>query len=167
MSAVLSISPAARSVRVQRETFDEMYPDIAPLLQEHWKEIALHQDEIPLAPDFERYKKLCNDGMCILMAARRDVVLIGYAVFFLHHHIHYKHTLYASNDVLFVRKPERQSIAGIRLIRDSERELDRLGVRRVTWHIKGSNDFSPILKRMGYEHEEVVMGKMLGGRHGG
>ena len=151
------------SLTCQRETCAQIIEDIKPLIVRHWREIALHQDEVPLDPDYAKYKKLEAAGALCIVSCRRDAALVGYSIFFLNRHIHYKGCFMASNDVLFLDAPERKGTAGLKLIRESERILEGLGVKRVIWHIKPKHDFSPILRRFGYEQEEIIMGKLLGG----
>jgi hypothetical protein len=87
--------------------------------------------------------------------------LIGYSAFFLKPHIHYKDILVASNDVLFLKKEHRVGRFGLKLIKYSEQKMKELGANKITWHIKSSNDFSPILHRMGYIDEDIIVGRML------
>jgi len=105
-----------------------------------------------------------QDLACI--TARDDGKMIGYSVFFLQNHIHYKSTRMAFNDVLYLHPDYRKGRTGIKLIQHSEDHLKWLGIKKVVWHIKKANDFSPILQRMGYGSEEVVMAKILGDSHG-
>ncbi len=159
MSAVL----ATEAVSIGRESYAQLHADIVPLMVDHWREVALYQEEIALDPDFERYRRLEAVGNLVALGARRGCELIGYSVFILHKHLHYKDCLVASNDVLYVAPDERHGGTGIRLIRASERELAHLGVQRITWHVKPKNDFSALLKRMGYATEETIFGRLLGG----
>lgn len=149
----------------QLETVDQCCEDIQPLLAQHWNEVALYRDEIPLAPDFDRYRAMEAAGGLVLLTARREGQLIGYSVFFVSQHPHYSTCRIASNDVLFLRADCRGPL-GIRLIRESERVLSDAGVQRIVWHVKPRNDWSSVLERMGYQHEEIIMGKLIGERHG-
>ena len=146
----------------KREFYDDVVEDIKPLILEHWNEIALHKDKILLNPDFRRYKLIENSGKLTIITARKETELVGYSIFFLGEHIHYKHCFVATNDVLFLTKKERKGSCGIRLIKESERILKELGAKRLLFHVKPNKDFSPILARCGYVVEEIIMGKLLG-----
>ena len=39
--------------------------------------------------------------------------------------------------------------------------MKELGATKMTWHIKHANDIRPILHRMGYADEDIIVGKML------
>lgn len=145
---------------IQRETYWDAQPGIKGLIEDHWREVALYRDKVVLDPDWSRYVTMENQNRLVVITARQGSEMVGYSVFFLGHHVHYKGCLVASNDVIYV-KPENRGVVGVRLIQGSERILADLGVNRVTWHVKPRNDWSGALERMGYDREEVIMGKLL------
>ena len=156
-------------IHIARESIRTCLDEAKPLLAKHWREVALYQDDVPLDPDFDRYLRCDADGTMLTLTARDDGRLIGYSVFILFQHIHYRSCLVATNDVLFLDRDYRSgTTAGIRLLRESEAELsrerDRRGAEqiRVVWHVKPKNDWSPILARLGYMQEEIIMGKLIG-----
>jgi hypothetical protein len=54
-------------------------------------------------------------------------------------------------------------MTGIKLIKASEQELNKINVTKVVWHIKFHKDFRNILYRMGYKDEDAIVGKILKG----
>jgi hypothetical protein len=152
---------------VAAERVSDVQSEIQPLLEEHYKELTLNKDMVSLEVDWAKYKKLEEMNMLSVLTIRINGVLIGYSVFFVQSHIHYKSLKTASNDVLFLKKEYRSgSRAGLMLIKNSEKHLASLGVQKIIWHIKLSNDWSKILIRLGYVTEEVILGKLLGEHHG-
>lgn len=143
------------------ESFSAAADSMRHLFAQHWQEIANYKDEIPLDIDYEQYRTLEDRGALFFLAARKANELIGYSIFFLARHPHYKSTLMAMNDVIYITPSERKGRTGIRLIKESELRLKRLGVQKISWHLKPSHDFSAILKRMGYMHEEIMLGKVI------
>lgn len=142
-----------------RETFSQVVDDIRPLLLDHWKEIAHHRD-IPLDPDYGAYARLWDSGRLVIFTVRDGQELIGYSIFFLGH-IHYKNSRIAVQDILFV-KPERRGGLGYRFIRWCDEQLRDMGVQVVTHHVKiRVVDFSPILRRLGYELMDAVYTRSL------
>ena len=144
------------------ERIDEARPELDALLIEHYREIALYQDKVPLAPNWASYYAMERAAQLVLVSARKEGVLVGYAAWLLKDHLHYQGHLVAMNDVIFLAKEHRRGRTGLRLIDESEYLLKVLGVDRIMWHIKPSNDWSPILKRKGYQVEEFVLGKYTG-----
>jgi hypothetical protein len=139
----------------------EILEDIKPLLDLHYEEIAMHKEHIPLDPDWDKYKRLADQNMLFIATARADGVLVGYSVFFIIDHMHYRSTKMASNDVLFLHPEHRLGTTGIKLIKFCERELLQLNVVKVMWHIKFAHDFRKILYRLGYNDEDAIVGKIL------
>jgi hypothetical protein len=147
---------------LQCEPVLEVRPEMEPLLEDHYQELTLHKEKIKLDPDWDLYDKLEKQKQFYLLTARDEDTnqLIGYSAWFVKTHIHYKNTIVASNDVLFLHKDHRQGMTGIRLIKYSEQEMKKYA-HKITWHVKGEPDFRPILHRMGYIDEDVIVGKML------
>lgn len=147
---------------LQCEPVLKVKPEMEPLLEDHYQELTLHKEKIKLDPDWDLYNKLEENKQFYLLTARDEETnqLIGYSAWFVKPHIHYKNTIVASNDVLFLHKDHRQGMTGIRLIKYSEQEMKKYA-HKITWHVKGEPDFRPILHRMGYIDEDVIVGKML------
>jgi hypothetical protein len=49
----------------------------------------------------------------------------------------------------------------LRLIKFCEVELKKLGAQKVCWHAKLDTALIPILKRMGYQVEEISLAKFI------
>lgn len=143
------------------EKMSTVRQEIEPLLRQHYEEIALHKDRIPLAPDWGRYEHLEATRSLPIYTARSDGKLVGYSVFLLSYHLHYRNTLVAANDILYLAPEQRRGTTGLRLIKHSEAELKKLGVERIMWHVKFAHDFRAILHRLGYEDEEAIVGKLI------
>jgi len=135
--------------------------EIQGLLELHYQELTLDKNVIKLDPDWHRYQTLLKENKLCIVVARDDDLLVGYSVFFLDWHIHYKNNMFARNDVLFLAPSHRQGMTGIKLIKYSEMVLEALNVSKITWHIKYSKDFRKILHRLGYQDEEVVVSRAL------
>lgn len=158
-ACLVTPKPAALSVTV--ETVASMWDDMQGLLVEHYEEIAQDKAAFALAPDRSTYDTLERAGKLLAIACRAEGVMVGYSVFIIYPHLHYRHTLIASNDVLFVTRDMRKSRAGLMLIRESEAQLKARGVVKAVWHVKAANDWSPILTHRGYQGFETSYGKLL------
>ena len=148
-------------ISYNKECLCDVINEVEPLLELHYQELTHHKDVIKLDPDWARYTEMEHAGAFHIFTARDDEQLIGYSAFFLNHHIHYRHTVVAQNDVLYLHPDHRNGMTGIRLIKNSEREMKALGADKVVWHCKYSNDLQQILQRLGYTNEEAMLGKML------
>lgn len=132
------------------------------LIEMHYQEIAPDKDHIPLDPDWALYDALENSGNLVCFTARDDGKMIGYSVFILRYHLHYRTTKFAANDVIYVHPDYRKGTSvGRELIKRSMQELKEYGVTKVQWHVKLYQDWSPILRRMGCVNEEILCSKIL------
>lgn len=148
------------AILYQAEPLEPLWPEVYPLLVEHWQEIAQFPD-ITLAPDVPLYKALDEAGMLRIYTARAAGKLIGYVAFIVRTHMHYRDSLQAQQDVLFLQAEHRRGLTGIRLLRFAEADLQQLGVQVVYQHVKTAHDFGPILERLGYGLVEKIYSKRL------
>lgn len=143
------------------ESLFDIMEEMNLLTEQHYQEITLYKDKVKLNPDWNAYKTMEDNKQFFLFTARVNSELVGYSAFFLKPHLHYKDMLVGSNDVLFLKKEHRSGSTGIKLIKYSEQKMKEFGANKIAWHVKYSNDFRPILYRMGYADEDSIVGKML------
>ena len=93
--------------------------------------------------------------------ARDGSILVGYQIYFVMPHMHYKNSLTAMSDVLFLAPEHRKGLAGILLMKSAEKELVKLGVQRIIQNVKLANDWGSILERIGYKPFERIYTKIL------
>lgn len=147
-------------ITYQREPVAGLWPEIEPLLIEHWREIA-HYDDIELDVDKATYEQLDALGLLRVFTARVDGRLIGYAVYAVRRSLHYRKSLQALQDVLFLLPEYRGKAHGAGLIVFADQELQNEGVQVVYHHVKHKFDFGPLLASIGYESIEAVWGRRL------
>lgn len=136
---------------IQKEGFE--------LLKEHYKEIARYHD-IELDLDHELYLALDNAKILRVFTARdENKSLIGYAVFFVRKNMHYKNSLQAVQDIIFIKKDRRGF--GQKFILFCDSELKKRGVQVVYHHVKTKHNFGPMLERNGYELIDLIYGRRL------
>lgn len=165
------------------ETVEESRDDIASLIGLHYAELCANKEVIELAPDYARYQQLEDVGKLAIFTVRDAGLLVGYSIFFIDQHIHYKNQSFANNDIIFLHKsyrnpftvkrallswtrrllriPKKTKGVGEQLIDFSEDQLRLMSVTKVLWHIKFKLNWFPILKRRGYAREDFMVGKIL------
>lgn len=161
MEAATVETPGLTRVSFQRERASpDLFLEIAPLLVAHFTEIA-HFSDIELNPDYSLYLAMEDGGGLRVYTARRsDGELIGYAIFFVRRNPHYRTSLQAVQDILFVR-PDQRGVTGARLIMYADAELKREGVQAVMHHVKAAHNFGPLLERLGYQLVDLIYAKRL------
>lgn len=144
------------------EKLEECLEEIKPLLLDHYKEVAMYQDKIELAPDYDKYFSMEELGMLHIVTARDDGLLIGYFASFLINHIHYSNNVYAVNDILFIDKKYRNSKTGLGLFKFAESSLKEAGVSVMTVHMKTAIPFDSLCEGLGYDYAERNYTKYIG-----
>lgn len=130
------------------------------LLERHYREIA-HFKDIALDIDWSAYEQCEAAGKLRCYAARADGDLIGYVAYLVNHNPHYRASLQAVQDVLYLAPERRGLFAGSRLIAYADKSLAAEGVQVVYHHAKAAFPMDSVLKRNGYELVDTLWAKRL------
>ena len=142
----------------QRETAAGIIDELLPLIQMHSKEVSPFQD-IEMDPDFDLYLSADLAGHLRVYSARVEKSLQGYAVFFIRPHPHYRKSIQAFQSLLFIHPDYRGSAMSFISFCDSELRKENVEVIHQT--VTTRKDFSPVLKRLGYELSEAIFVRRL------
>ncbi len=148
-------------ITYQEETVDDVINDIKPLLEEHYTEIARHQDKIALNPDYDVYYNMEKLGFLHIVTARDDGELVGYFISAMMANPHYKDHMMAKNDLMYVAPSHRGRLTAPKMIMYAIKQLKDKGVSVLHTHIKTEHDYSSFLERMGFVEIEKVHEYML------
>jgi len=146
----------------QVEDFFQALPEMLPYLPQHYAELALDKDQVPLDPDWRRYRALYDLGQLLLVTLRERGRLVGYSWTFITPHMHYGSTLTATMDIFWIVPEYRGRMGGKRLFRAVERELRRRGVKRWMVGSKLHKDSSRLFVALGFRPVELWLSKMVG-----
>jgi len=133
---------------------DDLFPD-------HYEELCVTK-EFDYEPDYDAYKRLAQAGMLRCITCRADGELIGYIIFFISPHLHYKSCVTATEDIYFVKKEYRKGRVGIKLFQYAEKVLKQFGINRIVMHTKVHLDHSKLFEYLGYKWTDKVFTKILG-----
>lgn len=150
-------------MRYAREKlFPILLDEMRPLLERHWREVALCDAFGPVDIDLDAYRRAEDADMLRIYTARdQDGKLVGYAAYFVMPNFHYQSKLVAEADVFFLLPEERRGLAGLRLLRFADAELRKGGVNIIAQKVKTAHDCGSLFKRMGYVHAENVWMKVV------
>ena len=148
-------------IEYARERFDDVSDDIPPLLDKHWREIAVNQDKIKLKPIWHKYKQMDADGTIAIFTARDDGKLVGYFVLFVMQHLHYSDHIFAVNDIVYIDPDYRRGMTAARFFKFCEKELTESGVSVMIVNSKEHAPFGKLLERLGFSFTERVYTKAL------
>lgn len=132
----------------------ELWTEGQELTKSHHEEIGMYGD---VDPDIYWY--LRNDVW--VMTAREEGELVGYAVYILGSHPHYKDIKIATQDLLYLHPDHRKGLAGVRFIKFQEKCLKVMGIDRIFQSTKRSRDLSNLYERLGYRETDIMFSKEL------
>ena len=134
--------------------------ELRGILPDHYDELCVTKD-FPLSPDYEAYGKLYNAGLLRCITARSKEGLVGYVIFIVQPHLHYRTCRTAFEDIYFLKKEYRLGRTGIRLFQFAEEALRADGVNRIIFHTKVHLDNSRLFEYLGYKHTDKLYTKIL------
>lgn len=154
------------TVTYQTEKWADALPEMEPILVQHWREIALGHDKVPLDIGRDKYQALCDAGSLHVATARDDGKMVGYHVAIVSGHLHYMSTLHGITDVYFLLPEYRQGRTGIRLFQFVEKEMRRMGVKKLftgcKLHTAGGKS-GKLFEYLGFTKTEELFTKWIGG----
>lgn len=144
------------------EPWDAYYRDCQALWPEHYAEIAVQKDRMPMRPDVEAYQALERAGMLQIVVAREDGRMIGYVLSVIRAHLHYADVLCGFEDAYFLTKAHRKGFVGVKLLREAVEQMRRAGVRKAFFMTKVAHDAGAIFERMGFTRSDIVYSGWIG-----
>lgn len=144
------------------ESFEERLDELKVLLPDHYRELALNQDEVPLDPQYDVYIDNEHKGGLLFVVLRDAGEMVGYYIGFIAPGLHYKTCLTCITDIFYVKPERRDGTAGIKMFRFVEKELKRRGVQRWFTGSKVAHDASALFDFLKFERVEIFYSKWLG-----
>lgn len=139
-------------ITFQEESYLQLFtPEFMDMYKEHWREIGIFdKDKIKLSPDWDAYKTLGKANALKLFLVRNNDVTVGYAIFIVVNHPHYKTVKVAENDIIYIKKEFRKGLTGYKFIKYCKEKLkDKVGI--ITLSMKANRSFLPITERLGFK----------------
>lgn len=154
-------------ITFQQEKLSNIKAELLPLLDNHWQEIALNKETVPLDPDWEMYEKIEEAGILNITTARCDGVLIGYFIYAIIPNFHYKSLRIAEGDIFYIDKNYRKGSLAIRLLKESEKNVIAAGankiINKIKKHFKNPHGISAgrLFEYAGYTEIENIYAKLV------
>ena len=138
------------------EPFKEAFGEADALMAKHWEEIARNKHLLVLNPDVERYEIMEKKGDLLLVTARSAGALVGYFLWVLGTHSHYKDVLVAEEDLHYLTPECRLGLIGYNFMKFSRQAaLDR-GAKLLVVREKLGHEHPALMKRLGYMPTEIA-----------
>jgi GNAT superfamily N-acetyltransferase len=143
------------------EPWATLIEEMKPMLPDHYAELALNQDRVPLSPQYHVYDERDALGMVMAIALRDAGELVGYFIGFIAPGLHYSTCLTLQLDIFWIHPDHRGQKGGFMLFKAVEAEAKRRGVQRL---FVGSKTHLPadfLFEKLGYTKVETVWSAML------
>ena len=147
-------------ITYQVEAYSDCIEEMKGHYDDHYDELSVTKT-VALEPDYESYFTLEKLGISKVITCRKDNILIGYIIFIITPHLHYKSCVTAVEDIYYVTKKERKGRVGIRLFQFAEQYLKSIGVHRIMYSTKVHLDNSKLFEYLGYTYIEKLYSKMI------
>jgi hypothetical protein len=146
------------------EQLRDVLEELKPLFEPHYAELALNQDKVPLAPQYEEYlaREAAGQVLCVTLRERGRVV--GYFVGFIAPALHYRTCLTLTMDIFWLMPELRgedslgvvdeEMAAGV-LFETVQFEARRRGVKRALFGSKAHRDCGAMFIAMGMIETDV------------
>ena len=139
--------------------FNVIAHELPPLFLEHWKELALNKDVVPLDPDFDKFYALDVQNILRVLTVRDGERLAGYAFLLLGPHLHYKSTIWGHVDMYWLDPALRCGWTGVKLMQTLIRDAKTMGAVNLTLATKThfmDNRVTKLLQRLGFKPIETI-----------
>lgn len=137
---------------VNVEPLHRVIREVVSLSYEEYKEIGSIDQSIEYNPDIEEMLKYEGGGKCVLVTARYNSVMVGYALFLIGPYKFNKDLEYASLEAIYLSPVFRGGFTAMGMIRLGEKEV--IKTNNVAFFAIASSIRYPIdilLKRLGYK----------------
>ena len=135
-------------------------PKFKAIIEQHYEEVETLKD-FGLDIDYDTYESIYNSKKLVFVSAKDGDELVGYIVFFVMPHIHYKNCLTAHEDLYFLKPEYRKGYNGIKMFKFAQEYLKSIGVDLVLYATKFGSDNSSLFKYLGCKPIDKVFTKLL------
>ena len=96
-------------IKYNVEKMFDIVEELKTVIPEHYDELSVTKG-YELDPDWDRYFHLEQAKSLSVITCRQNDILIGYIIFFITPHLHYKQCLTAFEDIYFIKKIGRAHV---------------------------------------------------------
>lgn len=145
---------APKSVKFAVEPFGRVYREAQHLMRLHWQEIAKNKTLLRINPDLEKY--MAGGKNLVTVTARDDKTLVGYFLWALVPHPHYKHVKVAEEDLHYLHPEWRRGLAGYLFMKAACAAAAEAGAQLIVVREKIGHEHPAILKRLKFSPTDIV-----------
>ncbi len=139
------------------EPFEQWWRDCQSIIGLHWLEIAKNKSLLQLNVDVDYYWQLAASGHLLIVTARHaDGALVGYVLWIMHTHPHYKDILCAQDDAHFLLPEYRRGMNGYLLLKNAMQLAKGNGAQYCYVREKIGHEHPAMMARLGLNKLDVT-----------
>lgn len=143
------------------ESFDQVRDEIEPLLNDQHGAMRRYED-IPLDPNYAIYKAGSDAGLMLILTARQNGDLVGYALYWIAKNPNHKTVTWANSGPIWLKPSARLPRVGNRLLDFAEQTLRARGVVIMDTDTRHAHpSIRRLLEGRGHEVVNITMSKRL------
>lgn len=147
---------SANGLTFQVEPMRRFLNDGKELFALHRQEVGKDLDLMVLNIDEGYYTRGAEFGRLVVVGARHNGILVGYFLWSIAHHPHYKDVFCAQDDVHYLHPKHRRGLAGYFLLKAAIRALPRFGVQYCYVREKIGHEHPALMKRLGLQPLDIT-----------
>lgn len=148
-------------ISYQEDKLSDILEEMKPMLKKHWEELANNKDIRDLDPDYPMYLAMNDMDILKIYTVKEDGKLIGYSIWIIANHLHYKTWKYAVSDVYYLGPEYRKTGISFDFFFHIEDWLKSLGVKSCTVQDKVNHSHGTFFNRVGFNLVENVYEKVI------
>ena len=149
------------NIAYNKESFAQCGEEIKDMIHLHYEEISKYYGVLECEADWDKYAQMCELGLLQIVTVRDNGVLVGYCADVISPSLHYKHDLFAVNDVIFVKKDYRNFKVASKLLDFVIELLIKQKVSVHHLHMKADQPFCKLVERKDYELMDLIYSRHL------
>lgn len=146
----------AETLTFQIEPVKQWLQDGRQLFVLHRDEVAKDKDILKLNPNEAYYTTMADSGRLVIVSARHRGILVGYFVWTVDNHPHYKDVLVAQDDAHYLHPNYRRGLVGYFLIKRAMSVLPKLGVKYCYVREKIGHEHPALMARLGLKPLDIT-----------
>lgn len=135
---------------IQVEPLKKCIVEMSAILLEYWKATPAHEGVPPLDMNWDYYAEQEAAQQFILITAREDEDLVGFAMYIIIMHPHHKTVRFAICDILAVKLGYRNVGIGTKLVTAAEPLLKMYYVKQIVHQCRTVYNVEPLFLKLGF-----------------
>jgi len=148
-------------MEINREPLRNALNEVEALLLDYFARTNAQEGQPQLDMDWHAFLRIEENGKLMLMTAREDVELRGFAVYVFYPHLHHAHSIWAMCDILAVDPDHRGKGIATAIVQAAMTRFKVMGIDQIVHGFRTVYDTTPLFEKLGFTCIEHIYRKAL------